>query len=80
MGSAVSPEHRGYKLVLRKDGRTFQFMACSVSDALQQAKAVLPPGESASLFEDEAPLAQVSCSSEGFWSVEPLPLAVLSRK
>ena len=71
MGSTTNPEHRGYELVLRKDGQKFQFHASDVSQALQHARRLLPPGASASLIEDGCPLAQVSCSSEGFWSVDP---------
>jgi hypothetical protein len=59
---------RGYSLVMT-DGTRTEFRARDAAHALTRAQDILPRGCSAALCEDGVPLAEISFSPEGYWSV-----------
>jgi hypothetical protein len=60
---------RDYTLLMKKGGARIEFQAENATDALRHALSALPRGSSASLVEDGVTLAEISYSSEGFWTI-----------
>ena len=62
------PEGR-YKLAFGQDAVTVELDVHDRADALAQAQKLVREGRPATLYEDDVPLAKLSYSEAGFWTV-----------
>lgn len=61
--------HGRYKLAFGQDAISVELDVLDRADALAQAQKLVKVGRPATLYEDDRPLAQLSYSPAGFWTV-----------
>lgn len=68
MSDVYRPRTR-YTLAFGRDAITVELDVHDRADALAQAQRLVKEGRPATLYEDGVPLAQISYSAAGFWTV-----------
>jgi hypothetical protein len=66
-----NPPPGRYKLAFGQDAITIELEAQDRATALAQAQRLVKQGRPATLYESGVPLAQISYSPAGFWTVAP---------